>query len=333
MGDHRGPRPLPAIGLVLLAGLGLAERCASVGPHPSRPPRQEALGFNVHAPGGPRAALLLDRAAEAGAGWVRIDVVWSAVEPRRGADDWRLYDELVAAAGRRDLAVLGVLVSTPAWATDGVAGSGVPRDPADWAAFCRRAAERYRGRVAAWEVWNEPNHRRFWGGTRRQYREVVLVPGAQAIHAADPAALVVGPGLAHFESRSWRSWLALILRHDGAHLDVVSHHVYDDDPGRLLGELEEVRRVVRSARAADRPFWLTETGWQGPPAGRERQAAAYRRFLELWRAGERLRWLEKTFFYELVDDPRVEPWGVLDAEGRPKPAYRVLREPLAAAQR
>jgi len=55
-----------------------------------------------------------------------------------------------------------------------------------------RVAARYAGTIQAWGLWNEPNLTQFWSGTRQQFIDVVLKPGADAIHAANPSALVAG---------------------------------------------------------------------------------------------------------------------------------------------
>ena len=151
-------------------------------------------GINVHAPAGAQLTAQLDRVERAGIGWIRIDFIWAAVQPQRGVYDWRLYDALVAAAEKRGLSILAIAGYTPQWATDGAEVNGVPRDVADWTSFCTKAAQRYRGRIAVWEVWNEPNLTKFWAGTRQQWWQQVLIPGADAIHAADPQAKVGGAG-------------------------------------------------------------------------------------------------------------------------------------------
>ena len=51
-----------------------------------------------------------------------------------------------------------------------------------------------------------------------------LAPGADAIRAADPEALIAGPALAHLTSgeRDWYDWLLEILQHAAEGLDVVT---------------------------------------------------------------------------------------------------------------
>jgi hypothetical protein len=331
--------------------LALALAFATAAAAPLAAQESSPYGINLHAPGPAQRGPLLDRVAAAGIGWVRIDLVWAQVEVEPDRFDWTLYDGLIAAARARGLEVLAILAYTPAWATDGPPLAGVPRDPADWADFCRRVAHRYRDSLRHFEVWNEPNLDHFFAGSREQYLETILLPAADAIRAANPAARVGGPALAHLVSgdSDWYRWLDEILERAGDRLDFVSHHVYDDDHRGVTRKLEastlfgdrpafwgvvnpSLREVLEEAGWSG-PVWLTETGWASDRVGQGSQADAYAGLLGAWLAGDPGRdWIAKLFFYELVDDPRAEipDWGILDPGLREKPAYAVYRDFIAA---
>ncbi len=304
-------------------------------------------GINVHAPQNEQLERLFDSVERAGISWVRIDFIWAWVEPERGVFDWQVYDDIVAAAAARHLEVLAMVAFTPEWATDGPPFSGVPRDPREWEAFCQQAAERYGGRIRFWEVWNEPNLSEFWAGTRREYLDVILTPGARAIRAARSDAQIGGPALAHLTSgeRDWYAWLAAVLQEAADDLDFLTHHAYDrDGPDDLTEKLDgrtifgsdpagwalvaPSLREVLDAFSWSGPVWLTETGWTTSRLDEQRQALYYRGFLDQWFAGDTGRaWLSKVFFYELIDDPRpeVSKYGILSPNERPKPAYEAYR--------
>ena len=125
------------------------------------------FGVNAHVPNDAVA----DRIVEAGIEWVRIDFLWSKVEIERDVYDWRVYDALVDRLEARGLEAYATLQGTPAWATSGPEFSGVPDDVAQWQEFVYLAAKRYRGRIAAWGIWNEPNLEHFWAGSRTDYIE------------------------------------------------------------------------------------------------------------------------------------------------------------------
>ena len=229
-------------------------------------------GINIHAPQGEDLNDLLDRVQAAGIGWVRIDFIWAWVEPSRDQFDWQVYDAIAAAARARGIEIFATIAYTPPWATSGAAVTGVPDDPAEWAEVCAAAAHRYRNSIRHWGVWSEPNLDKFWSGSRQQYMDVILEPCADAIHAANPAARVGGPDLAHLTSgdSDWYDWLHDILRGAGDKLDFVTHHVYDSDGHRDVGD-----RLDGSTVFGNRPsLWdvvnpsveevLKEAGWWGP---------------------------------------------------------------------
>jgi hypothetical protein len=305
------------------------------------PAAASPYGVNIHAPQGQQLGFILDRVHAAGIGWVRIDFVWANVETSPGVFDWSVYDALANAAMARGIGIYATLAYTPAWATHGPATTGVPDDPARWADFCARAAQRYAFSIQHWGLWNEPNLSRFWSGTRQQYIDDILVPGANAIHGANAAAKVGGPELAHVSSTQWFYWLRDVLAQAAGRLDFVSHHVYDSDgsgavTNRLNGSTPfggdpslwtlidpSVKEVLQDAGWWGKPFWLTETGWESAGVSEAGQAADYTGLLDDWFTGAGGRsWVQQLFFYE-VEDPPGSPstWGILREDGSQKPAY------------
>lgn len=344
------PRIAPALSLlsVVLATVAVAQ-----------PLDGARVGINVHAPGGDHRELLLDRVAATGAGWIRIDFIWAWIEPLPGFYVWEHYDRLISSARARGLQVLAIAAYTPEWASDGSEVSGVPRQVTDWQSFCFEAASRYRGRVAAWEVWNEPNLPRFWGGSREQYFDVILLPGIASLRAGDPDARIGGPGLAHRVDgdADWPLWLSETLERAGGLLDFVSHHVYDSDGhtdvSRWLDRVTpfgrrpegwtvvppSVRELLDHHGFLGHPFWLTETGFGSRrhsvngPISEAWQASQVAGLLRGWLGGDPERsWIDKIFLYEIQDGPgAVVRFGLLHPDGSPKPVYHVVQGLLRPA--
>ena len=93
-----------------------------------------------------------------------------------------------------DLDLVLRLDHAPQWAL--VPGAAV--DVQSYARFVARVADRYRGKVGAYVIWNEPNLAVEWAGRAPDpagYVALLCAAGA-AIHEADPEALVVSAGLA-----------------------------------------------------------------------------------------------------------------------------------------
>mgnify|MGYP001054825985 FL=1 len=144
----------------------------------------------------------MDLIRDAGFGWVKQNVGWRDVEgAEKGAFNWYFTDRIVADAEKRGLKVLFRLDSEPAWAAleKGVRSSnGPPEDPQDFGDFCHALASRYRGRVQAYQVWNEPNLAREWGGYPPDPEGYVELLRACyiGVKTAAPETIVVSAGLA-----------------------------------------------------------------------------------------------------------------------------------------
>src|SRR5690349_13964571 len=122
---------------------------------------------------------------------IRIVIPWAGVQPLdRPIYNWANVDRMVNAAAERNMGVLAVLNSTPVWASDRYL-SGHP-DPNDFAEFAGLVADRYKGDIAAYEVWNEPNAITFWNPVDPVAYTHLLQSGYTAIKAEDPDAVVVG---------------------------------------------------------------------------------------------------------------------------------------------
>lgn len=134
--------------------------------------------------------------------WVKQNVGWRDVEgAAKGAFNWYFTDRIVAEAEQLGLNVLFRLDHEPLWAMPpegDSSGNSPPGNPQDFGDFCHALAGRYRGRVRAYQVWNEPNLAREWGGRPPDpARYVELLKACYVgIKTADPDALVVSAGLA-----------------------------------------------------------------------------------------------------------------------------------------
>jgi hypothetical protein len=138
--------------------------------------------------------------AEAGFGWIKQNVGWRDVEKVEGLKpsewDWFSADRVVRYAEQYNLDILFRLDHQPLWA--GGWNNGPPQNLEDFGRFCGGVAKHYRGRVRAYQVWNEPNLAREWAGRHpnpAEYVELLKVCYV-AIKAADPQAIVISAGLA-----------------------------------------------------------------------------------------------------------------------------------------
>ena len=143
----------------------------------------------------------LELVKDAGFGWVKQHVGWRDIEGiAKGHFDWYFTDRIVTDTEQLGLNLIFRLDSEPVWAIhpEGTTSSnGPPENPQDFGDFCHALAGRYRGRVQAYQVWNEPNLSREWGGRIPDPAAYVELLRAcyTGIKAADPDALVISAGL------------------------------------------------------------------------------------------------------------------------------------------
>ncbi len=139
---------------------------------------------------------------EAGFRWVRQSFAWEDIQPAPDSFEWERADRVVEQVNARGLSLLVRLGMDPEM-TDFWAGQP-PTANGRFVEFVSALARRYNctaqavGCVAAWQVWNEPNLAREWGGKRpspAQYA-ALLKEVYRVIKAANPNALVISAGMA-----------------------------------------------------------------------------------------------------------------------------------------
>ncbi|HEX9924754.1 MAG TPA: hypothetical protein VGD99_19015 [Anaerolineae bacterium] len=86
----------------------------------------------------------------------------------------------------------------PEWVGGGYPEIGPPDNLQDFADFAQAVAERYKGRINAYQIWDEPNLSREWGNrppNAAEYADMLQVV-SQAIKAVDPVPMIISAGLA-----------------------------------------------------------------------------------------------------------------------------------------
>jgi polysaccharide biosynthesis protein PslG len=138
-----------------------------------------------------------------GFGWVKQEFAWRDMEgARKGAFDWSKSDNVVYAANRKKVDILARVDSSPDWAAPGCFNAanstmGPPKRTQDWLDFLTAFASRYKQRVRAYEIWNEPNLAREWCNqppSPAAYAQFLKASYA-AIKSVDPDAMIISGGL------------------------------------------------------------------------------------------------------------------------------------------
>jgi plastocyanin len=218
---------------------------------------------------------VLDKLQAAGVTWVRIDMGWPSIQEdgRGDISDWYVerIDFAVDAARARGMQILGTLSGTPSWANGGNPRNVPPDDPADYGWAAQWVASHFRGRVAAFEVWNEPNSTRFWTGSVTRYVDV-LRAAYPRFKAGDPDVKVVLGGPANKDT----AWIGAAYEAGAkGFFDVMGLHSYmspsdlppETDNGTIwtLAGVSRVLDVMEDHGDGSKEIWFTEYGWSSHP--------------------------------------------------------------------
>jgi xylan 1,4-beta-xylosidase len=222
--------------------------------------------------------------------------------------------------------------------------------PADWSAWAELVGrlaghwvERYGPEVVRrwhFEVWNEPNLRAFWAGTRKQYFELYRHT-ARALKEVDAGLQVGGPATA---ANAWIPDFLEFCDRLGLPADFVSSHHYPNDPlwsaaqdteselaGGRRGILRDWLRQAR-AEAGGRPLLYTEWNASSNPRY-PRQDEPYAATFATKSALEAAEFVQAYAFWTFTDifeenyfpsEPFHGGFGLLNLHGVPKPTYRAF---------
>lgn len=193
---------------------------------------------------------------------------WSALEPQKGKWDFSLLDKFVALGEQHHKEIMLTLGQSPAWASSrptekAVYAMGAAAPPAnleDWRGYVRVVGTRYKGRIHAYEIWNEPNLSNFYTGTIEQLVQLTDAAAAE-LKKVDPTIRVVTPSVT---GEYGVGWLAKFLEAGGAkNVDVIGYHFYvsPKDPEASLDVIARVQEVMRANGAGNKPLWDTEFGY------------------------------------------------------------------------
>lgn len=337
---------------------------SSPSPRPLGPP--PAFGVDTHCfylHDSDKMSHALTMFESVGGTWMRETFPWMGIEPARGIFRWQRADAVVEMAEEHHLKLLVTLAYCPPWARSdqGMGRNMPPSNPRDYENFVYQTVARYRGRVAAWELWNEEDWPVFWGPQMpfaervRTYREV-LEAGYRGAHRADPNARVLNGGMGMADSlpvfdqrhRAWGGlpriigqrpippeqqspqWLDDLLSKPGAgaSFDVFAIHVLRPAADQILGSV----LPVLARHHVDKPIWITESGQPSGPPGRNSEAEQAQ-FLDGMFASCRRYGIRVYVWHELVDkgDDAQNPeshFGLLRADLSEKPAFGELRRLL-----
>jgi hypothetical protein len=281
---------------------------------------------------------------------VRVEVPWAVLEPH-GAnliDPGALIftDRLIGDAAADGMRVIISIDSTPCWASSAPASllhacipgkssranAWPPSNPTDYATIVSYLAGRYGTRLAAIEVWDEPdqaNQLHFAGPDKPRRYAAILRSAYTAIKRANSSVPVLAGSLVGANGVFLRALYAEGIK---GYYDGLAVHFYT----LTLASLRSIHEV-QLANGDTKPLWLDEFGWSSCwPRYRIQQEQACvtpqiqaRDIADTFRSLARTPYIAAEVLYQLQGSIS-ENFGVLSATGNRKPAFASLVGVLAS---
>ncbi len=278
---------------------------------------------------------------------VRAEVPWSLVEPsgpnQIDSRGQAFTDRLVADAAANGVRVILFVDSSPCWASSAPASllrkcrpgslnganAWPPGNPSSYAAFVAYLAQRYGTRLAAIEIWNEPdqiNERYFAGPDKARRYATILRAAYPAIKRANPKVPVLAGSLVGDNGVFLRALYAAGIK---GYYDGLAVHFYS----LVLASLRSIH-AVQLANGDPKPLWLDEFGWSScwPKRIQEEQPCVTRQvqginLANTFRLLARTPYIAAETMYDLQESAS-EQFGVLTRGGSRKPSFSALAHAL-----
>jgi len=242
-------------------------------------------------------------ASEAGFHWLRQEFPWQDIEIHAKGDfedrrnqpfrpAWDKYDQIVALAEKYNMELIVRISTPPKWSRaqgDAVGTFAPPDNYADFGDFVHTLVDRYKGRIRAYQIWNEPNIYPEWGNyaiSPEKYTELLKVAATRA-READPNAVIIAGALASTialqpeaapPNNALNDLLFLQRMYDAGaapYFDIMAMQDYGLWSGpsdrrmhpRVMnfGRPQFVRDLMVANGDAHKPIWISEMGWNAVP--------------------------------------------------------------------
>jgi hypothetical protein len=295
------------------------------------PISSEYFGFHMHNLAGD-----IKVPKQHGKSWRLHDaiVTWADLEKSKGQWDFKKFDGIVKKATAEKISLLYTLGITPEWAAArpkerspyyqiNPGSTSEPRNMEDWKNYIRKIAQRYKGKIKYYEIWNEPNARKFFTGSKQKLVDLTRVAAA-TLKAVDPEIQILTPACV---GEDGARYLNEYLKLGGAkYTDIVTFHFYTwGAPEASLEMIRQVKKIMLENRLSSKPLWNTETGWKiqsrkakGPAITSYHTATEYlaRSYLMYRALGV------SRFYFYAWDNKKM---GLIEADGKDKTCAAVYK--------
>ncbi|MBN8526441.1 MAG: beta-galactosidase, partial [Planctomycetes bacterium] len=292
----------------------------------------------------------MQTASQIGIGTMRIGVDWNGLEPKPGEWKWERLDALLdltekyrmqVQTGLSFCAMHGATPATMAAYEQAAAekrknawhiwSRNMPREDA-WRTYVRAIAERYKDRIAIWEVWNEPDLEGFWKGSTDDYIRLLRM-SHEELKRVKPDAVVMSGGFAgvgsHPGHRLNPGLQERVLAEASDAFDIHAYHGHGTFMSFVQSVDGELARI-RARMPQPRPLYFNETAMHSKFGTERLQAVSLVKKLPFARA----RGAVGFTWYDLRNDG-TDPsdaehnYGLVSIDFQPKAVYAAYNELIA----
>jgi len=201
---------------------------------------------------------LLVKAADIGVKWTRLIAGWESIEKEKGVYNWEETDEAIDAVIKYGI-VPFVTITNGNRLYSGTGSYDDPKlaaiygeSPAPpvgsqaeidaWLRFVEAVLDRYKDKITYWEIWNEPNHRKYWGAPSNavDYGRLVKV-SVEKIRSIQADAKIIAGSTASISPTFTDTFLNEC---DPGEIDIISFHQYDALPEKRAFRVERFLKVL-----------------------------------------------------------------------------------------
>ena len=249
---------------------------------------------------------LLDKAADIGVKWTRLGASWPSIEKEKGKYDWsetdiafskivdkgitpfvilgsgnKLYTELTTYEDPRLAEIYGYRPAPP---------TQNPVALEAWLRYVRATVERYKDKIKYWEIWNEPNHRNYWGAPPdgKDYGKLLNLT-ASLIKEIDPEAIIIGGSMAGINPGFTEDFLSA---GNAELVDIISYHNYGAIPEKRIYQAMELWKVIERYNP-DIQLWQGECGYPSHSSTRDYRG------ISPWGLNIQSKWLLRQAFTDV----------------------------------
>jgi len=208
---------------------------------------------------------------------------WNVIEPQKGTFNWEMPDLAIKYAQKSNVKLSAVILPAAAWDQSGTKLSGncqsvdfaytdfrvgSPNDLTEYENFLTQIAKRYKGKVAVWEIGNEPDAPCGGFQTNPQAYFDLLKVSSETIKKADPTAKVVNGGASgHSDNNEEISfWTKFFELGGDKYIDYFNLHYNNERSQDAKLDPTTFQRVLTffndlmDKNGGKKPLYLTEFG-------------------------------------------------------------------------